>query len=87
MARHWPPPDGPSKQQYIEQLTHDLEEARDAMARHEHRSAKRWVRAALDREHPETVSPAETVALVALGLGVAEVGDVVELPSRKDEPR
>jgi hypothetical protein len=83
MARHWPPPSGPALPDYLTQLTHDLEEARDAMARHEQRHAKRWVRAALDREHPEGVDPAETVALVALGLGVVETADVT--PLRRDE--
>jgi len=79
MARHWPP-DGPSLPAYLDHLTTDLEEARTAMARDDRRSAKRWVQAALARPHPEAVDPAETVALVALGLGVVPGAPVTRIP-------
>lgn len=79
MARNWPPPDGPDLPDYLRQLSHDLEEARDAMARDERRRARRAVRAALDRPHPEGIDAAETAVLVALGLGVAGPGDVAKL--------
>jgi len=68
----------PRLDRYLTAITHDLEEARDAMHRHDSTRAKRAVRAALTREHPPAVDAAVTTVLTALALGVIEPEPVAD---------
>lgn len=69
--------------QYLNTITRDLEEARDAMHRQDPQRAKCAVRAALTRPRPDNVDAAETTVLTALALGVVEPEPVVDLAAAR----